>query len=210
MDKSKFAVLTYNKIADIYSKQYFGDLTDTPYIDKFISLLPQNAKVLDVGCGPGQFTKYMIGKGLKVEGIDLSEKMLEIAKSYVPNGKFKLMDMRKLLYKANTFDGLLAAYSLIHIPSKEISDTLKGFRKILKDKGYMLLITQKGKPDKIVPEPLKQGEKIFINYFTKSRLNKYLTTSGFFRRAQDEVKTNDPGSISNKIIYTIAQRIDTK
>ena len=59
MDKSKLAVNTYNKIADVYTKEYFDDLSDAPFIDKFLELLPLKAKILDIGSGPGQFSKYI-------------------------------------------------------------------------------------------------------------------------------------------------------
>jgi len=160
MDKSKFAVSTYNKIADAYTKQYFNDLTDLPYIDKFLLKLPASAKILDIGCGPGTFTQYLQQKGFEVEGIDLSEEMIKIAKEKVPGVTFRLMDMRKLEYPDNSFGGLLVAYSLIHIPSEEIPSTLLGFKKVLKTGGYMMIIAQGGEPDKIVDEPLKEGEKI--------------------------------------------------
>lgn len=80
MDKSKFAVDTYNKIAKIYTNKYFEDLVDAPFIDKFLYLVPPEAKILDIGCGPGNFTKYIMEKGYFVEGIDLSKEMLKIAR----------------------------------------------------------------------------------------------------------------------------------
>lgn len=206
MDKSKFAVSTYDKIADKYTQQYFNDLTDATYIDKFIALLPKNSKVLDVGCGPGTFTKYLLERGFDVEGVDLSSKMLRIAKEKLPRAKFTQMDMRKLKYLNESFDGLLVAYSLIHIPSEEIPDTLRGFYRILKSGGVALIIAQKGEPDKIVEEPLKKGEKIFINFFTKDRLTKFLREIGFKIEYQGERPMKDPDSLSDRVIYTIVRK----
>jgi len=42
VDKNKFIVDTYNKIAQKYTDQYFNDLSDKPYIDKFLNLIPIN------------------------------------------------------------------------------------------------------------------------------------------------------------------------
>jgi len=206
MDKSKFAVSTYDKVADKYTKQYFNDLTDIPYIDKFLSYLPTKAKTLDVGCGPGTFAKYLVKKGHKVEGIDLSSEMLKIARKKVPRAKFVSMDMRKLSYPDKEFDGLLVAYSLIHIPSEEVADTLRGFYRVLKPGGSMLVIVQKGEPDRVVDEPLKKGEKIFINFFTKKRLSDFFSKAGFKIDYQEELPMQDPDSLSDRVIYTIASR----
>jgi len=206
MDKSKFAVSTYNKIADEYTKQYFNELTDTPWIDRFLDCLPKGAKILDIGCGPGTFTGYVANKGYKIKGIDLSSKMINIAREKVPGIDFKVADMRKLSYEGEVFDGLLAAYSLIHIPSKEMVATLKGFYRILQKGGVLLVIAQKGEPDKIVDELLKEGERIFVNFFTKSRLSKFLKKAGFEIKFQEETEMQDSDSLSDRVIYAIAQK----
>lgn len=205
MDKSNLAVSTYNKVAEKYTDQYFSDKTDIPLIDKFLSFLPKKATILDVGCGPGQHTNYMIEKGFNVEGIDLSKEMIRIAKKKVPEGIFSIKDIRNLSFSDNSFDGLLAAYSLIHIPTKELHLTLRGFYRVLKPKGYMLLIVQKGKSDQIVDEPLKEGEKTFINFFTKKRLSNYLSDVGFSIVDMIEKPSSDPDDLSDTVIYAIAK-----
>ena len=133
MDNNDITVDTYNKIVTQYADLYFDDKTDLPMIDEFLRLLRPKATILDVGSGPGQFTKYMMGKGFNVVGIDASDSMLSISRSKVPDGTFKKMDMRNLKFPPHSFDGLLAAYSLIHIPSNQLPKTLMGFHTALKD-----------------------------------------------------------------------------
>lgn len=206
MDINNVAIATYGKIADKYSNQYFNDLTDSPYIDKFLEKLPKVAKVLDVGSGPGQFSQYMAQKGFEVTGIDYSKEMLELAKQNVPNIQFLYMDMRNLEFKEASFEGVLAAYSLIHIASGELLATLKGFYKVLKPQGFLEIIAQKGEPDQIIDEPFMPSEKMFFNFFTKERLTNYLEDAGFQITYQLETDSQDPDSVSDKIIYTIAQK----
>jgi ubiquinone/menaquinone biosynthesis C-methylase UbiE len=206
MDQNKIAIETYKKIASIYSDQYFNDLSDTPYIDKFLSKLKSGSNILDVGCGPGQFSKYMISKGFTVEGIDFTKEMIKIAKEKVPEGKFKYMDMRDLDYKSESFEGMLVAYSLIHIPSKEIYETLKGFKRILKHGGYILIIAQRGKADQIVEETLKDGARMFINFFKPEDLKNHLTMAGFKVVYSETTDTNDPDSMSDKVNYIIGKK----
>jgi len=207
VDKSKLAVSTYNKIAGIYSNKYFDDLSDTFYINKFLSILPPKSEILEVGSGPGQFVKYIAEKGFKATGIDLSEKMIEIARKKVPEAKFKVMDMRDMKFKDASFDGLMAPYSLIHIPSDEIHQTLRGFSRVLKPNGKLLVIAQNGEADKVIGEPLKEGEITFVNFFTKERLSKFLIEAGFRIFYVEEKETYDPGTMSNRVIYTIAQKV---
>ena len=179
MDKSKQSVSVYDKIVDKYVELYYDDTGDLPFIDKLLSKLPLGGKILEVGCGAGQFCEYMLKKGFDVEGVDLSKKMLAHARRKVPSGKFKHMDIRNLSYKDETFDGVLSAYTLIHIPSEEVVSTLKESGRVLKKGGAILIVVQKGEADKFVDEPLKPDEKIFVNLFTIERLQDYLEQAGF-------------------------------
>lgn len=207
MDKNQLAVGTYNKIAQIYTNQYFLDSSDHHFLDKFSSMLPQNAKVLDVGCGPGQHVKYLSEKGYDVIGIDLSEKMVEIAKNKVPNTKFEVMDMKSLTFDNDTFDGIICMYSLIHIPTLDIVPTLKGFSKVLKPKGKLMILAQKGDPDKITQEPLKINELMFVNFFTQERLKSMLRNSLFEIVLLEEARISDQKAMANSVICVIASKI---
>jgi ubiquinone/menaquinone biosynthesis C-methylase UbiE len=206
MDKNNIAIVTYEKIAGIYTKQYFNDLTDIPYIDKFLEKLSSNAKILDVGSGPGQFTKYMLTKGFDVIGADYSEEMLKIAEKMVPETKFYKRDMRDIGFENNYFDGLLVAYSLIHIPSEDIPKTLTSFYRILKSSGYLEIIAQSGEADRIVDEGFMPSEKMFFNFFTIERITTFLQNAGFKIEYQLETASQDPESASDKVIYTIARK----
>lgn len=74
----------YNKIALKYEECLWDDMPYNDYINKFLSLL-NGKNILDIGCAIGSFTKYVADKGYKVEGIDISPNMIDIAKSKVKN-----------------------------------------------------------------------------------------------------------------------------
>ncbi len=206
MDKNNIAINTYEKIAKIYTEQYFTDLTDTPYIDKFLEKLAPQSKILDVGSGPGQFTKYMLNKNFDVIGTDYSDEMLKIAEKMTPETKFYKRDMRDIGFENEYFDGLLIAYSLIHIPSEDIPRTLIGFNRILKPNGYLEIIAQSGEADRVIDEGFMPSEKMFFNFFTKERLSTFLQIAGFQVVYQLETASLDPDSGSDKVIYTIARK----
>lgn len=204
---TQIAQQTYSKIAKAYSDQYFTDLSDAPYLDKFIKLIPVGGKILDIGSGPGQFSRYLHERGFEVIGIDFSDEMISIARKKVPEITFLKMDMRNLEFPLGSFAGILSAYSLIHIPSSQIPTTLAGFYRILQPGGFMEIIAQKGKANQIVDEPFLPTEKMFFNFFTKDRLSKFIKRAGFRIVLQEEQTTTDPNSVGTSIIYTIAQKI---
>jgi ubiquinone/menaquinone biosynthesis C-methylase UbiE len=205
-DGSKLAVNTYEKIAQTYTQQYFDDLTDSPHLNRFLSKLPKTSKILDVGCGPGQFSLYFTNKGFDVIGIDFSKQMIEIARKKVPDVDFRYMDMRKLEFEKESFDGILTAYSLIHIPSSDLLSVLNSFSRILKVNGYLCIIVQKGEPDHVVDEPFKPDEKMFFNFFSLDRINDLLLKASFKIDYLEEHTSHDPDSMSDRIIVAIAKK----
>ena len=203
---TKFVEDTYANIAQVYSDKFFDDVTDLPLVNLLAEALSFGSKVLDLGCGPGQFSKYLSEKGFRVEGVDNSGEMLTIANKKVPGIAFRKMDMRHLDYADETFDAILAAYSIIHIPTEELETVCREIRRVLKHSGYALFITQQGKPDQVLDEPLAPGEKIFMNFFTKERIETLLAANGFELVAQKSIHQNGSEVLSNTVIGTLAAR----
>ena len=197
---------TYAKIAQSYADEFFDDRTDLPFVDMLADALPQGAHVLDIGCGPGQFSQYLAEKDFNVEGIDLSDEMLAIAKTKVAGISFTKMDMRKLEFAYNTFGGILAAYSIIHIPSSELAGVLAEIKRVLKPEGKALFIVQQGEADQVMDEPLAPGEKIFMNFFTPERLNNVLAASGLTVIEQNTATQTNEDALSSVIIGTLVKK----
>ena len=132
---------SYNKIAASYYSH--RDLSKfNGELDKFVDLLPKNGHVLDVGCGAGIPTgKYLVNRGLKVTGIDISDTMLEMARKNVPEADFINKDMNTLDFKKNSFDGIISVYALFHVPKNNHPNIFKQFFEILKPDGILLINT---------------------------------------------------------------------
>ncbi|MFW9828126.1 MAG: class I SAM-dependent methyltransferase [Candidatus Thorarchaeota archaeon] len=129
----------YNKIAEDYYnhrdlEKFNGEL------EKFASLLPDDAHILDAGCGAGIPTaKFLVNRGIKVTGVDISETMLNFAKQIVPEAEYIKMDINKLKFRESTFDGIISVYTLFHIPRIKHFEILKNFFKILKPGGILMI-----------------------------------------------------------------------
>ncbi len=81
--------------------------------------LPANGAALDIGTGPGILVVKIAKKfpSTKVIGIDLSEKMIEIAnrsKSSIGNVEFRVMDAKRLEFPQGSFDFIISTGSLHH------------------------------------------------------------------------------------------------
>jgi len=129
----------YNRIAeDYYSHRNLSKFNNE--LEEFVSLLPENAHILDVGCGAGIPTaKFLIEKGIKVTGIDLSDTMLNLAGKNVPSAEFIKMDMNELNFNEKTFDGIVSVYALFHVPKENHFEIFKKFFEVLKPGGILMI-----------------------------------------------------------------------
>lgn len=85
------------------------------WLERFASLLPPAAKVLDIGCGTGRpVARWLIGRGFRVTGVDSSPSLVAICRDRFPEAEWKVGDMRELAL-GERFGGLIAWHSLFHL-----------------------------------------------------------------------------------------------
>lgn len=175
---------TYNRIAEDWHKDHSHDEWWVEGTNIFIKELAAGARVLDVGCGSGVKSKYLIEQGFKVTGIDISDKLLEIAKREVPEGDFRVLSMMELDTMVETFDGVFAQASLLHIPKKDAGDVIKKMAGRLTPDGLLYIAvkeSREGKPDEGIEKENDYGYEYerFFSYFTMNELEGYLMNAGF-------------------------------
>ena len=175
---------TYNKIAGDWFRQHQPDSWWHEGTDKFISFLKKGASVLDVGCGAGLASKYLVEKGLSLVGIDFSEKLIEIAKREVPLGKFLVMDMNNLGSLEEHFDGLYVKASILHLAKKEVPDFMLKLKERFKPNGFIYIAVKganKGQQEEQVKIEHDYGHTYerFFSFFFLPEMEKYFTDAGF-------------------------------
>jgi SAM-dependent methyltransferase len=89
------------------------------YTHELLDRLPAGADVLELGCGQGTPTTKLLAERFAVTGADISAAQLVIARREVPNATYLHADMASLTFPPNSFDGVAAFYSLIHVPRDE-------------------------------------------------------------------------------------------
>jgi SAM-dependent methyltransferase len=89
----------------------------------------RGGRVVEVGCGPGRITAHLTGLGLDVFGIDLSPAMIEQARLRHPDLEFRVGQMTALDVPSGALAGVVAWYSIIHVPPAEHSTVFAGFRR---------------------------------------------------------------------------------
>ncbi len=136
---------TYDKIASDYYKDHKDDTWDNDFLEDFIKHLPLSSKILDLGCGPGIESKKMSDKDIDVCGMDLSPELIKIAKEHTPKATFIIGNMLETFpFVNNSFDGVFAKASLLHIPKDKIHLVIKEMARVLKTGGIIHIAVKKG------------------------------------------------------------------
>lgn len=128
----------YNKAAEHYSSDR-NEFENDKYLDKFIELL-KSGTVLDIGCGAGiPIDKYLIDRGFKVIGIDISEKQIELAKKNLPEADYSVKDMSELKNGEYQVDGVVSTYAIFHTPREHHQELFNKINSFLPASGLILV-----------------------------------------------------------------------
>lgn len=141
--------LSYDAIADPYRERHPDGLGDRPLerglLTAFAELVRAGgggAPVADLGSGPGYVTARLRALGLPVFGVDLSPKMVELARRAHPGLRFHVGSLTSLDLPDESLGGITALYSLIHVPDAHLPATFAGFHRVLAPGGQVLLVFQ--------------------------------------------------------------------
>ena len=202
---------TYDAIATSYSDKIIGLVSETwvgdyekQLLDRFLQLIEaSNLRILDIGCGNGKDTAYLMVQGATVVGIDYSSKMLQEAKKHVQNDVFHLMDMRNLEFPNNTFDGVWANGCIYHVPKVEFGQVLKEVTRVLKPVGVFSFNAKAGTGEGLEDNPKSfAGGPRFYAYYTISEIKERLKEADL-----EVIETkNYPQKIFNEKIFHIWAR----
>jgi SAM-dependent methyltransferase len=132
--------------ADMVSSDLDGRPLDRALLVVFAELVRGNGNglVADVGCGPGRVTILLDRLGLDAFGIDLSPGMVALARRTYPELRFEVGSMLALDLPDASLGGLLAYYSIIHIPWGRRPEVFAEFHRVLAPGGYLMLVFQVG------------------------------------------------------------------
>jgi ubiquinone/menaquinone biosynthesis C-methylase UbiE len=99
----------------------------------------EGGPVADVGCGTGRVTAFLDGVGLDVSGVDLSPGMLAVARRNYPGLQFSEGSLFALDLPDASQAGVVAWYSIIHMPPARLPAAFSEFHRVLAPGGYLQL-----------------------------------------------------------------------
>ena len=108
------------------------------YLDLACDLIPAGARVLELGCGAGIPMTAALADGRDVTGVDISATQIALARENVPSATFLQADMTALDFPPDSFDAVVAFYSLTHVPRDEVAPLLARIRGWLRPGGSFI------------------------------------------------------------------------
>jgi ubiquinone/menaquinone biosynthesis C-methylase UbiE len=174
---------SYDRIAEEYAHAYYGELAhkilDRQFLDQLAELTKNLGVVCDMGCGPGQIARYLKDQGVDSLGIDLSIAMVTKARQLNPDIPFQQGDMSALRIADNSWGGIAAFYSIIHIARQKVIDVFKEFCRVLSPGGWLLVCFHIGNDDLHVGELYGKELWLDFTFFQTDEVVKYLKAAGF-------------------------------
>jgi len=201
---------SYDRVAAEYARRFAGELAHKPFDCKMLDWLAErvgdSGTICDLGCGPGHIAGYLQQRGADVCGIDLSPQMVEQAMQLHPNILFQQGDMRDLAAVADeSFGGIAAFYSIIHIPPPQVTRALRTLRRVLQPDGWLLLTFHIGNEICHFDELWAQPVDLDFHFFDTASITQALQAAGFTIR---EALERDPYSdveVATRRAYLFAQ-----
>ena len=132
----------YNQNAQTFiSHTQTVNLQDTQ--ERFLSCLPPGSRILDFGCGSGRDTRYFLQQGYSVDAIDGSEELCRLASQHTG------IPVRQMLFQdldcQDTYDGIWACASILHLRVEELTDVFHRISLALHEEGILYVSFKLGK-----------------------------------------------------------------
>jgi SAM-dependent methyltransferase len=168
----------YNLAAQRYHELFHNEMSEKAYdrelLDRFARGFGKESLVCDAGCGPSaHIGRYVFAKGIPVVGVDISDQCVELARRHNPVMEIVRSDMGRMPFAAETFDGIIAYYSIIDTPKEHVGRIFREFGRVLKPRGSLLVAVKAGADEGFQTELLGIESPIWFALFTEEEIAGY-------------------------------------
>lgn len=172
---------TWNNVAHLYEEKFMPmDFYNASY-DAFCALLPSaESTLLELGCGPGNISKYMLDRhpNFKWHGIDISQNMIDLAAKNNPSATFEVMDIREIATIKNKFHGIIGGFCIPYLNEQEVQQLFENCRALLQPEGCIYISFLEAESYK---SEYKEGSggRVLFHYHSLNRIQEELQLLDF-------------------------------
>jgi cyclopropane fatty-acyl-phospholipid synthase-like methyltransferase len=182
MDQYQETFETWDKLAQLYQDK-FMDLDNYNASYDFIcnTLSEAQTKVLEIGCGPGNITKYLLNKrpDLKVLATDVAPNMVALAKANNPSAEFAVLDSRQLHEIKTKYDALLAGFCIPYLSTEDCKKLIADASVLINQNGLLYLSFVEGDPQHSGFQTGSSGDRAYFYFHDLNTIEKLCTDRHF-------------------------------
>ncbi len=182
MDRYKETFETWNKVALLYQDKFMNlNLYNETYDFMCKSIAKKNAKLLEIGCGPGNITKYLLSHrpDFDILGIDIAPNMIELAKSNNPTANFAQMDSREIAEIKAKYEGVVCGFCLPYLSETDSEKLITDCYNLLNDNGLLYLSFVQGDSNKSDFQIATTGNRVYFYFHHQDNLKAQLVKNKF-------------------------------
>lgn len=194
----------WSQVANLYEEKFLNlNIYDDSYDSFCEEINIPKPSILDIGCGPGNISKYISDKipDADIYGIDYSEKMIQLAKKNVPNGEFEVMDCRDIHKITRKFDAIISGFCLPYLDEREAGIFFSDINNLLNKNGILYLSFVEGNPEDSKYQTNSYGNHSFFNFHLLENITQKLKNNGL--ESFQIMKINYERSETETEIHTI-------
>ncbi|RYE25640.1 MAG: class I SAM-dependent methyltransferase [Sphingobacteriales bacterium] len=182
MNRSQIAIEVFDKNADIYREKFMNVDSYADALNLFCDTLNnEQAGILDVACGPGNITGYLLQQhpGYQILGTDLSQKMLALAQAHNPSARFQLLDAKAITSLQQQFDGIVCGFCFPYLSKEEVMQFIADCATCLPANGALYISTMEDDHANSGLERNSAGDEVYVYYYQSEFLVDALEQNSF-------------------------------
>lgn len=183
MNQNENTIQTWDKLAQKYHDKFMDVVIYNDSYDLFCNAIAkENASILEIGCGPGNITKYLLGKypNYKILASDVAPSMIELGKVNNPSAEFTLLDARSINKIDRKFDAIMCGFCMPYLSKEESIQMIMDSWSLLNNGGIFYFSTIENDYDKSESQTSGDGQyTMHVYYHQADYLQKAISECGF-------------------------------
>lgn len=207
-DPKRIVEAGYDLIAERYSEWTGETLEDerARYVSLLFERLPPGAEVLELGCATGVPTTRELVKRFAVTGVDISARNIALAQQRAPQAIFKQADITQLTLPPESYDAVIAFYTITHVPREEHLQLLQQIAAWLRP-GGLFIATMGAGDDPGTVEDDWLGAPMYFSAFDAATNRRLVRDAGLDLLSADEI-THDENGQAVTFLWVVARKPD--